>query len=52
MRGLRLSGLLLSCVASAVLLTTAAALCALVPWAPALVWPAAALVWLAMWIRR
>ena len=52
MRGLRLSGLLISCVSSAALVVAGALLCALVPWAPALIWPVAALFWLAMWIRR
>ena len=52
MRVLRISGLLLSCIASAVLLAAGAVLCALAPWAPALIWPVAALFWLAMWIRR
>jgi hypothetical protein len=52
MRGLRLSGLLLSCIASAVLLTAGAMLCALAPWNPTLVWMAALVFWVAMWVRR
>jgi len=52
MRVLRISGLLLSCIASAVLLAAGAVLCALAPWNPALVWLAAVVFWVGMWIRR
>jgi len=52
MRVLRISGLLLSCVASAVLLTAGALLLALSPWIPGLRFPAAVVFWVGMWIRR
>jgi hypothetical protein len=52
MRSLLLLNLIVSCLSCSALLIAAAVLCALVPWTPALVWPAAALLWAALWIRR
>ena len=52
MRGLRLSGLLLSCVASAVLLTAGALLLALSPWVPGLRWAAGVMIFIGAWEGR
>lgn len=52
MRALALLNLLISCLAACCLLGMAAALLALTPIMPALVWPAAGMLWAALWMRR